>query len=210
MPRPRFLRLPHERRTRLLEVAAQEFAAYGFEGASLNQILEQTSVSKGAAYYYFDDKADLFATVVRHYFEQTRGDVDLAMIEVTAESFWPLVSALYRQQFMQAIEHPWLLRLLKSAATLPPDVPAAGALADITGEVHAWLTMLLEKGREVGLVRQDLPPELLLALILAVDDATDRWLLSRRERFDQTEIEGLVALMVDTWKRLLVPARGST
>lgn len=208
MPRPRFQKVPEEKRTRLLRVAAQEFAARGFEGASLNQILEQAGVSKGVAYYYFDDKADLFATVVRHYLEQTRSGVDLATIEVTAESFWPVVAALYRQQFQQAVEQPWMLGLLKAAAALPPDAPAAGALADITNEVRAWLTGLLEKGREVGVVRQDLPDDLLLALILAVDDATDRWLLARPERLHEAAIDGLVALVVDTWKRLVAPAPG--
>jgi AcrR family transcriptional regulator len=36
-------------------------------GASLNRILEQAGISKGSAYYYFDDKADVFLTVVQRY-----------------------------------------------------------------------------------------------------------------------------------------------
>ncbi len=62
MPRPRFNKLAPEKRERIMEAAAKEFAAYGYEGASLNRILEQAEVSKGAAYYYFDDKADLFVS----------------------------------------------------------------------------------------------------------------------------------------------------
>jgi AcrR family transcriptional regulator len=45
---------------------AQEFANYGFEDASINRILENAKMSKGAAYYYFEDKADLLATTVQY------------------------------------------------------------------------------------------------------------------------------------------------
>ena len=57
MPRPRFNKLTAEKRESILEAAAKEFATHGFEGASLNQILSNAGISKGAAYYYFDDKA---------------------------------------------------------------------------------------------------------------------------------------------------------
>ena len=53
MPYPRFNKLPGEKRTKLLDIAAQEFAKYGFDDASVNRILEEAHMSKGAAYYYF-------------------------------------------------------------------------------------------------------------------------------------------------------------
>ena len=62
MPRPRFEKLPVEKQEQILEAAAKEFTAHGYDGASLNRILEEAGISKGAAYYYFDDKADLYAT----------------------------------------------------------------------------------------------------------------------------------------------------
>ncbi len=73
MPRPRFNKLPEEKRERILEAAAKEFVAHGYEGASLNQILAEAGISKGAAYYYFDDKADVYATAVLHYSQDAAG-----------------------------------------------------------------------------------------------------------------------------------------
>ena len=64
MPFARFGKLSPEKRERILEVAAQEFARHGYEDACINRILEQAEMSKGAAYYYFEDKVDLFCTVV--------------------------------------------------------------------------------------------------------------------------------------------------
>src|SRR5579884_931866 len=57
MPFARFDKMPREKRERLLHVAAQEFATHGFEGASLNRILEEAQLGKSSAYYYFEDKA---------------------------------------------------------------------------------------------------------------------------------------------------------
>ncbi len=64
MSRPRFENLDPERQRVLFEVASEEFAANGFDGASLNRILEKTGMSKSSLYYYFDDKADLFTTLI--------------------------------------------------------------------------------------------------------------------------------------------------
>ena len=79
MPRPRFERLDPERRGAVLDAAATEFAARGYDGASYNRIIERSGVSKGAMYYYFEDKADLYATVLGHALEglgERIGDLD--------------------------------------------------------------------------------------------------------------------------------------
>ena len=46
MPRPRFDKLAEEKRERILEAAAKEFAARGYDGASMNRILDG-NISKG-------------------------------------------------------------------------------------------------------------------------------------------------------------------
>ena len=42
MPRPRFDKLAVGKRERILEAAAKEFAAHGYDGASLNRILNDS------------------------------------------------------------------------------------------------------------------------------------------------------------------------
>ena len=64
MPRPRFKKLDKEKQKLILDVASEEFAAHGFENASYNAIIEKCKLSKGVMYYYFDDKLDLFQTIL--------------------------------------------------------------------------------------------------------------------------------------------------
>ncbi|HEX8725928.1 MAG TPA: helix-turn-helix domain-containing protein, partial [Gemmatimonadaceae bacterium] len=64
MVRERFDNLDPDKQERLFEAAADEFSDHGFEGASLNRIIDRAGMSKGSLYYYFNDKSDLYATVV--------------------------------------------------------------------------------------------------------------------------------------------------
>lgn len=64
MALPCFERLSAERQHGLLAAAAMEFAAKGYEGAALNAIAENAGMKEASVYYYFADKADLYATVL--------------------------------------------------------------------------------------------------------------------------------------------------
>jgi AcrR family transcriptional regulator len=48
-----------ETRARLLEAAAEVFAAHGFDGASIDRITEQAGYTRGAFYSNYSDKAEL-------------------------------------------------------------------------------------------------------------------------------------------------------
>ena len=117
MARPRFANLDVDTRYRILETAAVEFAARGYEGVSLNQLIERLGMSKGSFYYYFDDKADLFSTVadLAGAIASPGGDLDLGSVD--AASFWPFFEALLREAGARVRANPWLvgfLRLLES------------------------------------------------------------------------------------------------
>ena len=59
---------------RLVEVARQLFAAKGFEGTSVQDVVSVAGVTKGAMYHYFDSKdellAEIYARVLRHQLER--------------------------------------------------------------------------------------------------------------------------------------------
>lgn len=210
MPRPRFDRLDPGKRRRILAVAAEEFAARGFENASLNRIIDQAGISKGAAYYYFDDKADLFATVIRDGMEAFRppsgAALDVDGLDKT--TFWPAVFASYRGLLDCIRQQPWLTALGKMFYGPPPS-PAVGAL--VAGQLdlaRAWLARIVERGRAVGAVRTDLPDELLLTMLAAAGEAADRWFVANRERLDQEEADRLALALFAALRRLAEPPDG--
>ncbi len=55
---------PDATRQRILEAAAAEIHRHGFRNASIDQILSETGLTKGALYHHFPTKADLGHAVV--------------------------------------------------------------------------------------------------------------------------------------------------
>lgn len=207
MPRPRFHKLSSHKRRRILQAAAREFAAHGFDAASLNKILEEAAISKGAAYYYFDDKADLFVTAVTFYAEEVMADLALDVSQLDADSFWPTVISLYRKQYRYYEQQPWALGVVKAAARVSQEVAAVEpSLARLRQEIERDLHDLLRQGQAAGVIRSDLPQDLLARLFIAVDDTVDRWLLEQWQELDGEEVEQIAGRVLQGLARFLAPA----
>lgn len=65
-----------EARQRILEVATEEFANKGFDGARIEIIMKKSEVSKNLIYHYFDSKENLFRTVLESNYKRVRFDHD--------------------------------------------------------------------------------------------------------------------------------------
>jgi len=206
VPRPRFDKLPAARQLSLIEAAAAEFAAHGYEEASINRILERAEVSKGAAYYYFDDKEDLFLTVVRHYLSEL-GIEDFGRLPatVTADTFWTSLAELYRQPFVRSADYPFAFGLMRAAAELRAGGRFEGErpLAVFIREMFSILSALLKRGQELGVIRTDLPDDLLMAWVEALDDAHDRWLLRHWQELHRDSLSAAADRLVDALRRLV-------
>ncbi len=61
---PAHLRLEEDRVSEILEVAAEVFISYGFEGASINEIARRANASKTTLYTRFPTKQKLFIAVL--------------------------------------------------------------------------------------------------------------------------------------------------
>lgn len=57
-------RLPEEKRARILEGAWSEFTAVPYAEASINRIVQTSRIPRGSFYQYFEDKNDLFLTLI--------------------------------------------------------------------------------------------------------------------------------------------------
>jgi AcrR family transcriptional regulator len=207
MPRPRFENLSPERREQMLEVAGQEFAQHGYDGASLNHILEAAGVSKGAAYYYFDDKADLFVTVVRHYWAHLQSHSDFDLAQLDAKRFWPALYDLYRHGIAHLKEAPWMLGVAKSVWRLSKESRGQKQLAEVFADSQAWMQQFLAQGQEVGAIRNDLPSDLLISLLVSMDAAWDQWFLEHLDSLSQERAEEIIWRLLQATRAMLEPPK---
>jgi len=206
MPRPRFQRLSAAKRERIMEAAAREFAARGYHNASLNRILQEASISKGAAYYYFDDKADLFATTVAYYATDLLDAVEPPLAALDESSFWPTVATVYEQQMEHFKDRPWAFGAIKAAVRLSSEeIESEPALQQLVMQIERRLQAILRRGQEVGAIRADLPLELLAGLYMAVDDAIDRWLLQNWQAQEAAQLRETAGRALQGLARFMAP-----
>jgi AcrR family transcriptional regulator len=182
MPHPRFDRLAPERRQAILEVAAEEFAEHGFDGASYNRIIERAGFSKGTAYYYFEGKEDLYATVIGLTVEGLLGQVGTWTPPRDAEDFWRQFRSIYLALLDFILGDERSARLLHGMSQARMNPKLQSAWLRFEAPLTAWLQRVLAEGRTVGAVRTDLPEDLLLVAMMGLGQATDFWMLEQWER----------------------------
>jgi AcrR family transcriptional regulator len=203
LARPRFENLDLEARKRILETAAVEFAARGFEGTSLNQLLDKLGMSKGSFYYYFDDKEDLFTTVADHAWATVIPIEELDLDKLDASNFWPTLRSLMREARARIHANPWLVGFSRLMYAPPQTVAVREALAEKFDQARRWQAGLILRGQEVGAVRSDLPAELLLVMLIGADEAGDRWMIENWERFGEDEVERILEEVFAIFRRML-------
>ena len=205
MVRDRFDNLDPDKQERLFEAAADEFSDHGFEGASLNRIIDRAGMSKGSLYYYFNDKSDLYATVVER---ATAAVVKLvggfSLDDLTAESFWPQFEGAVRRgaDYMQRNE--WFVRLGRSFYRMRGSA-GRKATKRVFDWIGSWTTRVLERGQQLGVVRTDLPLEFLVELALAIGETGDRWLLTHWHDMTPAQRQQTLDAELDAFHRLLEP-----
>ena len=201
-PRPRFENLSAERRSELLECAANEFAQHGYRGASLNRIIAGAGLSKGVFYYYFDDKADLFETVVGYAFDHVVGSTRVDVAALDRESFWPALQQMYVELLPKTHDLPWLAGIGKLAYQSAEDPELEELVARHFLDIRRFVMDLLQRGRDVGAVRDDGPLELLVAMVFGALEASDRWFVETWDGLSSEERERIAATVFEATRRM--------
>lgn len=202
MPLPRFERLDEERRDAILTAAASEFSEHGFERASYNGIIASAGISKGAMYYYFADKDDLFRTVLREAITRWITSVGSPSIATTAAEFWEEAERVYARSLRLMMDDPMTAALCLSATRARQRLEGHPALIELNEAMTSWTRALIGHGQSLGAIRRDLPPDLLLHVGLSMMDAGDRWLADRWDEIERDDVERIAKLMVKLFRRV--------
>ena len=164
------VKAPQATQRKLLEAAFLEFYVNGFQGGSLNHIVETAGATKGALFHHFDSKQDLGYAVV----DQLIGPLLLTRwLDPLADSTDPItdIQAAFRRFVEEDIASGnWvhgcpLNNLAQEMAPLD-----TGFFERINGLYSTWrqrYAEALSRGVQAGAVRDDVDVNELAALIVA-------------------------------------------
>lgn len=207
MARPRFSRLDAARQEAILDAAAREFAEVGYEAASLNRVLDSVGLSKGAFYYYFDDKADLAVTVMLWAYRDLMAVYDRMVIPEDGTKFWDSMREFARESLSLLQRAPYSNELFsRLSQAFVKDKDLSSRVRELTAKPISTFVGVLERGQQLGAVRSDLPVATLMAIFQGVKESLVRACLPQGQAPTAEDLERLVHLQVDLFRRIAAPA----
>ncbi len=166
-------------RADILDAAAQSFMEYGFSGATIDDVADRLSATKGRVYHYYRSKIDLFLDV--HLRAMT---IMLEAVRPIAEGGSPPVERLhamahrhacavmenfaYQKVSIQGLEKP----LISSRATRPNTV--IDKVVELRDAYEALFAQVLEDGMAEGRFAEG-PPRLMTKPVLGALNWLTLW-----------------------------------
>jgi TetR/AcrR family transcriptional repressor of nem operon len=162
---------PELTRAKILRAAFKEFYRHGFQGASLNRVVEEAGSTKGSLFHHFDGKNALGYAVVD----------ELLYERVNEEWFKPLQASNNPIAEIKRIINAKAREFARDGAMLchgcpinnlaqemsPLDKGFQKRIARIYDDWRQSIATALEKGIEQGRVRKDASPQAIAALLVA-------------------------------------------
>lgn len=143
-----------DRRTEIVQVAYRLIAERGLEGLRFADVARAAGINNGTLLYYFESKDALIravgALMVEQFSATAAPNNPEAPSDPLAAIRWEFIDAGLHLQDKAAIVYTELL------ARAQRDPSVAALLRGVDAAWHAWLSSVLERGRETGVIRADL------------------------------------------------------
>ena len=163
-------RSPENTRQRILDAAFDEFYKNGFQGGSLNRIVDEAGTTKGAVFHHFKGKNDLGYAVVE---EIIFSDIKERWLDPLADSVDP-IAALKKTMRQFAREEDTNGRLIQGCPLnnlaqemAPLDEGFRRRLEKIYSAWRQALEAAFARGIKAGTVRKGISPPRVAALVVA-------------------------------------------
>lgn len=158
-----FDKIPEEKRKRILDAATTEFAEYGFENTSIQQIAKKAEISVGSVYKYFENKEELFSMVVK----ESLSSLEELLLHHSSSDEDVIVKAekVLKELLRFSKKHPQLIKLYCSITT-GNNTEFSRMLAQRVESISAKVyTEVIESAQKSGDVRKDVDPKFFAFLL---------------------------------------------
>ncbi len=201
------------KRNAILDVAQRLVYTKGYEQMTIQDMLDDLQISKGAFYHYFDSKQAVLEALI----ERMQEEVEQLLLSIVQDPHLPALEKLRRFFPMLArwktARKTFILALLRVWYTDDNALFRQKLRATVVKRVTPLLTGIIRQGIQEGVLTTSYPDqvgEVIVSLVLDLGD-TIAWLLLSWEpkRDDVRRIESTVAAYTDALERALGAPTGS-
>lgn len=167
---PRFEKLEPTLKQRILDSALKEFGHFGYGSASMNRLVNDAGISKGAIFKYFGTKAGLFDFIYRSSLEDVKEQLRMVRDSTSSEPFFDRLEKVIRAG-LEFTHHRPLSAAIYYRVIYTGDAPHGNRiLSEIQGTSKRFLKTLIEDGIKTGELRLDMDAERTAFIIQSVLD----------------------------------------
>ena len=141
-----------DRRDRIIENATRLFAARGYHGTTIDEIVQATGIAKGTFYIYFDSKEELLVEVIKRLIDDTLKKIDRALKERGERDFIARIEAKGSEMLELYLHRSELLYMLLGETVGNPRLTAQ------LREVYEQLAESIEEDLRRGVEEGDIFP----------------------------------------------------
>lgn len=150
----------------LLDAALAEFAAAGYEQASINTILAKAGMSKGQFYYHFGNKEGLYLALIDVLVAQKQAFLAQQMTPQDLHGdLFTIFKTQIKYSMMFARAYPAIHAFSQSFMREQGNAIYEKALAMYNFENNAGINSLIDAALQKGELRDDLPPAFIKKII---------------------------------------------
>jgi AcrR family transcriptional regulator len=183
MTNNRFYKIDSNKRELIIKTALKEFSANGYGGASINRISKSAGLSAGHLYYYFENKEDLYLTVVDYIFKEFGFP-----IHNCSNSFWDEIELMVKNRIVISRKNEEIVIFINRFFEDQSGKSGDDIERITTEKIQKELKVIFDEGIKQGEIRNDLPSEFLFNIHLSLVLTTNKWILNNIHKQENEEI----------------------
>ena len=200
MPRETFYNLPDEKRKRIEAAAIQEFKEYSYDTSSINRIVENSEISKGSFYQYFEDKKDLYKHIISIIAEKKLEYMSPILMNPFKHDIFTLIREMYKSGLSFAMDNPDLLEIGNKLIAIPSNPIYNEILKENKGKSDEVFELLLKNSMERGEIRENLDIKMVAFILTSLNISVVDYYLKESEKKEYgqdmiNEIEKVIDIM---------------
>ncbi len=188
-------------RSALIDAALDIIISSGIDALRIEDVCERVGVTKGSLYWHFNDRDGLIREALQEQLyrlsEQQTAVLDSAIdTATTREDYLMKVAGGFVDPFDPTeVERRW--QRLELLATTRRDPGLSAMMADIQRRHQRYLADLMEKAHERGILRRDVDPRAMAAVLTAIALGSNHLSLLGDDGPTPEAWTGFLLLMID-------------
>ena len=165
---------------RLTEEAIKLFVRRGYHGTTIDNIVREVGLTKGAFYTHFTSKGELLLEIIERYKVKSLKEIKRLAIANPGNALEKLNQIIsFNARF--AVQNENLCVFLTFLSTeLTTDVDFEPVLKAVYGEYRTVISNLMREGISQGLLKEELDPDLAAITFIALHDGSlHQWIVNR-------------------------------